>query len=983
MEMQADQEQIVKKGLAIFSLLETEPPFIFDKRQWIGELMNMAMSDPGLKVQMFRFIDVFPTLTTAQLVAQHLQEYFLAHATRLPLGLRTLLTGASSPVAAGATAALLRRNVASVARNFIAGESPADALKALKQIRDSGRAFSVDILGETALSEKEARECLERYLALIAFLESNFPEAPPAASGGDRTFPPLNVSVKISSLYSRIGPLNYEDSVEQTKGRLRNIFRRARQAKVFVNLDMEMYSLKNITLDVFTEIMDEAEFQGWEGAGIALQAYLKETARDLERLIAWSRARGRRLTVRLVKGAYWEYENIIAAQRGWPTPVFTEKTHSDWNFERCTELMVANADCLRPALGTHNVRTLAYALSAAQRHGLPVEGYEVQMLYGMAEPVKKALHKLGHVVREYTPTGELLPGMAYLVRRLLENTSNEGFLRKTFVEKLQREALLAAPVPWPGELPPQEPEGIGPFRNEPPLDFSIKTNRAACRAALERVGSELGRRYPVVIGGQDYKRDAEIISRNPAREDEIIGRLSGVDRNLIDQAVATAIEAQRQWGQRSAPDRAAVLFRAAAITRRKRLELLAWQVRETAKNWAEADADVTEGIDYLEYYGREMLRLGKETKMQEIPGEDNRYHYQPRGVGVVIAPWNFPLAISMGMVSAALVTGNAVLYKPSSLAAVNGWQVFSLLREAGIPDGVLNFLPGRGAEAGDYLVSHAGVGFITFTGSREVGLRIVELAGRTGPGQRGVKRVVTEMGGKNAIIVDADADLDQAVAGVIQSAFSYQGQKCSACSRVIVLASCYDRFLERLSEAVRDIAVGPPEDPSYFMGPVIDSQAWDKIKFYREIGLKEGKLTAEASVPDSERYMPPTVITNLPSDSPLLREEIFGPLLAVIKAPDMDAAIRIANETDYALTGGLYSRSPVNIRRCREEFLVGNLYINRPITGAIVGRQPFGGFRLSGIGSKAGGPDYLLQFMEPRVTTENTLRRGFSPEIIA
>ncbi len=983
-EMQTDQDIIAKKGLEIFGLMEAEPPFIFDKRQWIGELMNMAMSDPGLKVQMFRFIDVFPTLTTAPLVARHLQEYFLDHETRLPLGIRTLLTGASSRVAAGATAVLLRRNIASVARNFIAGRSPADAFKALKQIRDAGRTFSVDILGEAALSEKEALEYRERYLALILFLAGNFRQEPAAASGGSLPFPPLNVSVKISSLYSRIGPLNYEDSVEQTKGRLREIFRRAREAKVFVNLDMEMYSLKNITLDVFTELMDEAEFRGWEGAGIALQAYLKETEKDLQRLIGWSRAGGRRTTVRLVKGAYWEYENIIAAQKGWPTPVFAEKTHSDWNFERCTELMLANADALSPAFGTHNVRTLAYALTTAERRGLlPVKGYEIQMLYGMAEPVKKALHRLGHIIREYTPTGELLPGMAYLVRRLLENTSNEGFLRKTFVDKVQREALLAAPEPWPGELPPPKPEGIGPFRNEPPLDFSLKANRVACRAAIDKVRGELGRLYPVVIGGKNFQQDEEIISRNPARRDEIIGRLSGVGVPLIDRAVATAKEAQRNWRGKSAPERAAVLFRAAVIARQRRLELLSWQVLETAKNWAEADADVTEAIDYLEYYGREMLRLEKGVKMQEVPGEDNRYHYQPRGVGVVIAPWNFPLAISVGMVAAALVTGNAVLYKPSSLSAVNGWQVFSILREAGIPDGVLNFLPGRGASAGDYLVAHEGVSFVAFTGSREVGLRIVELAGKTGPGQRGVKRAVAEMGGKNAIIVDADADLDQAVAGLIQSAFSYQGQKCSACSRAIVLANCYDRFLERLAEAVRDIAVGPPEDPAYFMGPVIDLQARDKINSYRESAGREGKITAAASIPDQDGYVSPLIITDLPADSRLLREEIFGPLLAVLKVPDMDEAIRVANETDYALTGGLYSRSPVNIRRCREEFQVGNLYINRPITGAIVGRQPFGGFRLSGVGTKAGGPDYLLQFMEPRVTTENTLRRGFSPEIIA
>jgi RHH-type proline utilization regulon transcriptional repressor/proline dehydrogenase/delta 1-pyrroline-5-carboxylate dehydrogenase len=334
------------------------------------------------------------------------------------------------------------------------------------------------------------------------------------------------------------------------------------------------------------------------------------------------------------------------------------------------------------------------------------------------------------------------------------------------------------------------------------------------------------------------------------------------------------------------------------------------------------------------------------------------------------------------MVAAALVTGNAVLYKPSSLSAVNGWQLFSLLREAGVPDGVLNFIPGRGEVAGSFLVEHRRVAFIAFTGSREVGLDIIERAGRTRPGQRIVKRVVAEMGGKNAIIVDADADLDLAVPGVVQSAFGYQGQKCSACSRAIVLVDCYDRFVARLAEAVKSIAVGPTEDPANFMGAVIDSRARERILAEIEAGRKEGVVAVLGDVPAGDNYVPPTVLIDLPAGSRLLREEIFGPVLAVVRARDLDEALAIANDSDYALTGGLFSRSPATIDRVRAEFRVGNLYINRGITGAIVGRQPFGGFRLSGVGSKAGGPDYLLQFVEPRVVTENTMRRGFTPELV-
>jgi RHH-type proline utilization regulon transcriptional repressor/proline dehydrogenase/delta 1-pyrroline-5-carboxylate dehydrogenase len=605
------------------------------------------------------------------------------------------------------------------------------------------------------------------------------------------------------------------------------------------------------------------------------------------------------------------------------------------------------------------------------------------MLLGMAEPIKGALRRLGQALREYTPTGELLPGMAYLVRRLLENTSNEGFLHKTFVDNAGREALLAAPEPWPGDVPPQRSTGIGPFANEPPLDFSVKANREACRVAIAQVRNQFGKDYPAVIGGREWRTDEMIVSFNPAHPEEVVGRVAGVSRELVDRALVSASEAQKQWGKKSAESRAELLFRAAAIGRGKRAELLAWQVAETGKNWAEADADVAEAIDYLEYYGREALKLGKPLSLGGLPGEVNRYHYQPRGTGVVIAPWNFPLAISLGMVSAALVAGNAVLYKPSSLAPVNGWQAFALLREAGVPDGVLNFIPGAGEVVGEYLAGHPRVNFIAFTGSRDVGLRIAEKAGKAVPGQQGLKRVILEMGGKNAVIVDDDADLDQAVTGVLQSAFGYQGQKCSACSRAIVLDGCYDRFMERFAAAVEGIVIGPPGDPTNFMGPMIDAKARAKVMTFKEMALKEGKVTRELPVPEGGHYVGPMAVTDLPHDSRLLREEIFGPLLAVIKVRDMGEALERANDTDYALTGGLYSRSPANIQRVTDEFCVGNLYINRPITGAIVGRQPFGGFRMSGVGSKAGGPDYLLQFMEPRVVTENTLRRGFTPEVIA
>jgi RHH-type proline utilization regulon transcriptional repressor/proline dehydrogenase/delta 1-pyrroline-5-carboxylate dehydrogenase len=424
-----------------------------------------------------------------------------------------------------------------------------------------------------------------------------------------------------------------------------------------------------------------------------------------------------------------------------------------------------------------------------------------------------------------------------------------------------------------------------------------------------------------------------------------------------------------------------LLVRCANILRRRRFELAAWEVFETAKQWREADADVAEAIDYCEYYAAEMLRLSRPQR-RDVPGEENEYFYEPRGVAVTIAPWNFPLAILCGMTTAALVAGNTVIMKPAEQSPVSATKLMEVFEEAGVPAGVVNFLPGIGEEIGPILVQHPDVEIIAFTGSRAVGLEIQRQAAQTPRGQTHVKRVITEMGGKNAAIVDETADLDEAVHGIVASAFGYAGQKCSACSRAIVLESVYDTFLTRLVEATRSLKVGPAEDSSAFVGPVIDQEARDRVRKYIEIGKNEGRLVCGVDagpLASQGWFVGPHIFADVKPEATIAQEEIFGPVLAVIKARDLDHAIEIANGTPYALTGGIFSRSPENVERVRREFRVGNLYINRKITGALVDRQPFGGFKLSGVGSKAGGPDYLQQFLIPRTITENVLRRGFAP----
>jgi RHH-type transcriptional regulator, proline utilization regulon repressor / proline dehydrogenase / delta 1-pyrroline-5-carboxylate dehydrogenase len=516
------------------------------------------------------------------------------------------------------------------------------------------------------------------------------------------------------------------------------------------------------------------------------------------------------------------------------------------------------------------------------------------------------------------------------------------------------------------------------FQNEPLLDFSRQQNRARFAEALKDVRRKFGDDYPLWITGEKLETEKWFDSINPAAPEEIIGRVPAAGRAEAGRALIHATEYFPEWAATPANERAGFLFRAAEIMRRRRLELAAWEIFEVGKGWREADADVAEAIDYLEYYGQEMLRLSEPRVTQKLPGESNVYLYGPRGVAIVIAPWNFPLAILTGMTAAALVTGNCAIVKPAEQSPVTGALLMEILREAGLPKSACQLLQG-GGELGAYLVRHFAVHLIAFTGSRDVGLEILRTAYDRQPGQDHVKRVVCEMGGKNAIIVDEDADLDEALVHILESAFGYQGQKCSAASRLILVGEIHDLLLDRLVEAVRSLKIGPPEDPRNFIGPVIDAAAHAKIKSYIDLGKWGGKCVLEREAPTKGFFVGPAIFSEIAPDHRLANEEIFGPVLAVLKAKDFNHALEIANRSAYALTGGVFSRSPANIEKARREFRVGNLYINRGITGAIVERQPFGGLKLSGIGSKAGGPDYLLQFLEPRTISENTLRHGFVP----
>ncbi len=511
------------------------------------------------------------------------------------------------------------------------------------------------------------------------------------------------------------------------------------------------------------------------------------------------------------------------------------------------------------------------------------------------------------------------------------------------------------------------------FKNCPLTDFSVAVNRQAQEAALKKVASELGRTYPLIIGDERVTEGATFASVNPARPDQVVGSLVKGTVEHAEKAVQVAARAFETWKRVPASERAEYLFKAAELLRQRRFEMNAWMIYETSKSWAEADADTAEAIDFLEFYGREMLRLAEKQPLTRIPDEENDLVYIPLGVGVVIPPWNFPCAIMVGLTSSAFVAGNTVILKPASTAPVIAAQFVNILQEVGLPAGVVNFLPGPGGAIGDFLVQHPKVRFISFTGSRDVGLRINELAARPQPGQIWIKRTILEMGGKDAVVVDETADLDAAATGIVTSAFGFQGQKCSAGSRAIIVGQVYDEVVQKVVEKAKKLTVGDPSDPNTSLGAVIDENAYRKISEYIEIGKKEGKLLLGGTPkgdPKAGYFIEPTIFADVAPTARIAQEEIFGPVLAIIKAKDFDDALAIANGTEYGLTGSLYSRDRERIERAKQEFHVGNLYFNRKCTGALVGVHPFGGFNMSGTDSKAGGRDYLLLFTQAKVVSE-------------
>ena len=948
------------------------------------------MSNQKLKTNLFRFIDVLPSLSNEQQFLSYFKEYFKDQ----EIG---FIASGLGQLAPSLMVKNIKKQISQVAKMFITGSNNKEALKIISKNWENNLAFSMDILGEATLSEDEAESYFKKYFTLMDKLTEAsklWPKRELLQKDSFGDLPSGNISIKASSLFSQIKVEAWEYSKEQIKNRLRPLFQKAVKNFIFINLDIEQYHYKDLFLEIFKELIMEEELKNYPHFGIVIQAYLKDSFKDLQDLTRFSEKRRQPITVRLVKGAYWDSEVLLAKQKNWPIPVYTKKEETDANFERCTKWLFENSSKIKIAIGSHNIRSIAYALALHEIH--PKAQLEFQTLYGMGDSLAKYLKEKNYCVRLYSTVGELIPGMSYLVRRLLENSANQSFILNSFVKNKSPEELLAPPKADLEKiqssqaalskiiLKPNKPfdqKKAESFTNHPLLDFNRKESREQFQKALKVWKTSFPVEVPILLEGKAFKTSQIFKRENPAQWDQIVSHSFFAQKEQAEQAIQYTSSFFEKWRHSPAQNRISCLKKLARLMQKKEFELSALQVFEVGKTWGEAQADVAEAIDFCNYYALSYEQLIKRKKTDEVSGEESFSHFEAIGPSAVIAPWNFPLAILTGMTVAPLVCGNTVLIKPAEQSPLTAFQLAQLLLESGFPKQSFAFLPGKGEEIGDYLVRHPKVSLISFTGSFEVGSQIIKTVSQISKDQKDIKRCIVEMGGKNAIVIDNSSDLDEAIKGVLVSAFGFQGQKCSACSRVIVLEDIYENFIKRFLPAVKSLVIDNPENPHSSLGPLIDESSFKRIKNFIEKENNQKLFEGSPKEIDKAWFCPPIVYLTDEEDSALMQEELFAPVLAIFKVKNLDSAIKQTNKTRFGLTTAFYSRHPGHIEKFKSSVEVGNLYINRNCTGATVKRHPFGGRKMSGLGSKAGGPEYLKQFLHTKIVTENSMRRGFSPEL--
>ena len=967
------EKEVFKIGSELLKESAKQNQLFFKKNWWYQKILSLTMQRQSLKTNLFRFIDVLPNLSTDEQFLSHWNEYFKEDELRF-------ITSGLGSLAPSLLVKTIRSQITQVARMFITGSNPEESLKVISKNWERGFAFSLDILGEETLSEKEAEVYFQAYLSAMEQLkqaQKNWPYQKALQTDAEGEIPSLNLSVKASALFSQVKVEAWDYSKEQIKKRFRPLFQKAVKEFFFINMDMEYYHHKDLYMEIFKELLMEEEFKNYPHFGIVVQAYLRESLEDLQGLIDFCKKRKQKITIRLVKGAYWDSEFLMSQQKNWPIPVWTKKEETDLNFEKALALLFKESKHVKIAVGSHNTRSVACAL--AHHKNYPEAQLEFQFLYGMAEGLAQALKQRGCLTRLYCAMGELIPGMSYLVRRLLENSANQSFILNSLMKKESPEKLLAPPA-LPADF--QQDSKKESFSNFPAPDFSKKQNRELFQKALVGWEKQFPVQAPLLV--KSPASPSSFFSReNPNQKQQIISKTAFVNREQALKAVGDCHEFFPKWRAVSSSKRVAYLKKTAELLKDSFFHFASLQVYEVGKTWEEASADVAEAIDFCSFYADSYERLSVPQLTDKVAGEESFLRQEPIGCVAVIAPWNFPLAILTGMLTAPLVCGNTVLIKPAEQSSLTAYELVKVLLKAGFPPESFAFLPGKGEEIGKALVEEPRVSIISFTGSLEVGQGIFNKISSLSKGQGNFKKAILEMGGKNAIVIDSSADLDLAVKGVIESAFGFQGQKCSACSRVIILEDIYKKFISRWIPAIESLVIGETKNPESSLGALVDEASAKRIKNFLQ-NQKESLIYSspiEKEFANQAHVIAPSLYLSESPHSDLMQEELFAPVVSCYKVKTMEQAIEILNESKFGLTAGLYSRHPGHIELFKSQSEAGNVYINRNCTGAVVKRHPFGGRKRSGLGSKAGQADYLKQFLQAKVVTENQMRRGFSPEL--
>ncbi len=919
-------------------------------------LLTRAVGDDRFRQRLLRFIDVLGSLDfpgSDEVVVRLLREYFADEFPAAPRALRWLIrAGRAERVPVPVAARTARRSAEVFARRFIVAPGDETVHEVIAHLADRGRLPSFDLLGEAVLSESEAEAYVRRYLRLIEQL-SRLPGASERTQAGVAA---LQVSIKLSSLTHHFTPVDPEGSIARARPALERVCEAAREAGVGVTIDMEQYELRDLTWELFTRVFARGEPLGdWADAGMVLQAYLREADRHVEEVVDFARQRGVPFQVRLAKGAYWDYETIVAEANRWPCPVYEEKRHTDAQFERALEALIDARDAVHLAVASHNPRAHARAAALAEAAGLPPDRLEYQTLHRTAEGISRGLVEQGWTSRDYVPVGELLPGMAYLVRRVLENAAQAGFLMQ-HRRGVPADQVLAPPTV--DEAPPARVRPLpGAFQRAPKAPWYVRSFREGFEHALRETRSQWGEEFPLVIGEERLEGDAHLVHSPSHPAGPPVGMVRFARGEHVDPAVRLAARGAEEWSSTAVAERAAILRRAAERLEDRGHEFAAWIVHEGGRDREGAWGEVEEAADFINRYASDVEALDASL------GD----RVAPRGVVAMIPPWNFSLAIPCGMTAAALLCGNTVVLKPAEQTPLIARRMVELLHEAGVPRSALVYLPGFGEDVGAPLVEHPDVAMVAFTGSREVGTALHETAAHALTSSGRPKAITAEMGGKNPAIVFADADLDETVEGLLTSVFGHANQKCSAISRVLVQRPIYDRLAGRLSEAAASMIVGPADEAATQINPIIEAGALDRLRGAAERARSEDTVLYDAFERDPGTQLAGPLIVEVPLERALdawvATEELFGPILVLIPFDDAAEAYRVANGTTYGLTSGVFSRSPETVQRAARALVAGHVYVNRSTTAARPGVEPFGGLLRSGTGPKVGHREYLWAFL--------------------